>query len=553
MLYLCSLGLQAQQTPLSAMSNEQFLDYLRITRSGVAPAHGGTQTLQPSDRCGLSIAAEIVRRNPTLGVAQREELRSLLAPPPYQTSVISPSGLFEIHFDTSGAHMAGLLNPAGQVIPGTAFEYARDVATYFDSSYVFEVLQRGYLPPPFESGTQRYHVYVKNKYPNYGETLLQTQLSSGTARPCYTTFIEMDNDFREFKSKGLEGAKVTAAHEFHHMIQIGSYGFWDTDRFFYEMTAVYFEDEVYDSVNDYVYYLPTFFSHPERSLYQSDGYDIAIWLKMIHARHDPDVVRNFWERVRSDAPMKAMNDGLISRQSDLSVEFCAFAQWNYYTKTRWTGKKDEYEEGAVYPLVNIITTLNLAGTTGAMSGSVTPLAADYVRAYRGPDTVVFAIANVDVPAALNKGNSAAGYQLEVRTEGYGPDYTRIDSLGWGYKFIPEPGASLCVSSLLHNPAANITISSPFPNPFHSTTDQNLFFPIDRASTATRADLYVFSASMSLVRKMENIEIRPDSRFGRYVAWDGKDSQGREAATGVYIYYLQYGNVNRTGKIAVQNR
>ena len=54
----------------------------------------------------------------------------------------------------------------------------------------------------------------------------------------------IDNDFTSYFSSGINGARVTVAHEFHHSIQGGNYIFRPEDTFFYEITSTAMEEFV---------------------------------------------------------------------------------------------------------------------------------------------------------------------------------------------------------------------------------------------------------------------------------------------------------------------
>ncbi len=119
----------------------------------------------------------------------------------------------------------------------------------------------GYLPPPSdngEGGDNLYDIYV-NDFTGlilYGQT--KFDFSDGGTGP---SFMEIENDFSSYPTKGINAARVTAAHEFHHAIQLGSYIYRASDLYFYEITSTSMEEFVYDSVNDYYNYLENYFNY----------------------------------------------------------------------------------------------------------------------------------------------------------------------------------------------------------------------------------------------------------------------------------------------------
>lgn len=73
----------------------------------------------------------------------------------------------------------------------------------------------------------------------------------------YWTYCVLDNDYSPAEFPGpltpSQNMQVTAAHEYFHAVQ-GAYDWWE-DRWLMEGTATWAEDELFDDVDDNVYYL----------------------------------------------------------------------------------------------------------------------------------------------------------------------------------------------------------------------------------------------------------------------------------------------------------
>ena len=96
-------------------------------------------------------------------------------------------------------------------------------------------------------------------------------------------------------NRGLPGLRVTLAHELHHAIQIGNYGYWESDQYFYVMTSVWMEDAVYTDVNDYYQYLRSssgHFRHPEISFTSNDFvvYSRGIWCQFLEKKFGRPII-----------------------------------------------------------------------------------------------------------------------------------------------------------------------------------------------------------------------------------------------------------------------
>jgi hypothetical protein len=84
----------------------------------------------------------------------------------------------------------------------------------------------------------------------------------------------------------------------------------------------------------------------------------------------------------------------------------------------------------------------------------------------------------------------------------------------------------------------LVLRAPHPNPFNPTTTVDFDLPRD-----TRAWLRVYAADGRLVRTLVEGETLPQGR--RRVLWDGRDTRGKVASSGVYWFRLDAGGESRT--------
>lgn len=76
----------------------------------------------------------------------------------------------------------------------------------------------------------------------------------------------------------------------------------------------------------------------------------------------------------------------------------------------------------------------------------------------------------------------------------------------------------------------VVLTANFPNPFNPSTAIRYFLPAQQPVKLTLYDL--------LGRPLRRL-VREEQPPGWYqVEWDGRDDQGRPAATGVYLYRLE---------------
>ncbi len=555
---LSSVPAQAQQTALEEMTDLQFVEYLRSYRDpaslAVTPGSGGHSV---AEKCGFAVSSEAARRMQTASPAIAADIRALLEPQARHTSIVSPSGRFRIYYDTSGTDAGALLAGDSLRIPNTAHEYAQAVAAVFDSVYQIEVVEYGFDAPPFEETLTQYNIFVMDfRGALYGQTrfLLPTP-STGTVRPTYASYMEIDNDFLGYETRGLNGLRVTAAHEFHHMVQLGTYGLWVSDRWMHEMSSTYFEEAVYPEVNDYFQYIRAFMRNTDRAmwLWGNDGYELALWPLFLTQKYDRTIVRDFWVRMRQVEPMIAMRDAIQQRGGDMGADLCSWSHANFFTGYRASAiAPPVYDDAPAFARVQLYANQSLAANEASISGSLAPTGAMYMRVYRGIDTVSFAVANSNVAQAIQRAGTGVDFTLEVMASGWDGSFTPLDN-GWAYRFSVSEANSLCLSVLEGGASSEVERDLPFPNPFNPNEFSRIQFPLPRNLSTNRADLFIFSASMNAVARRESQTIELDDTFGAFVGFDGRTDGGDLLPSGVYFYVIKYGKEQKTGKFAVIKR
>ena len=131
----------------------------------------------------------------------------------------------------------------------------------------------------------------------------------------------IDNDFSNHFTTGINGARVTVAHEFHHSIQGGNYIFRSADTFFYELTSTAMEEFVFDDINDYYAYIPSYFRNPETPLPLTNGYNTATWDIFLRDNFDYDIIKRQWELMPSVRAMFAINTSIFEYGSSFASEY----------------------------------------------------------------------------------------------------------------------------------------------------------------------------------------------------------------------------------------
>ncbi len=218
--------------------------------AGPAPPEG------EAVKCGLPGITHALQQSPDPTPFAIQSLQKILSRPVMQISVVS--GGFRVHFDTTGFNAPAMLDGAGNRLPGTAREYVDSIFSILSFVGPLESSTLGYGALRTDGGNgggPEYDIYVMELGNMYGYTTPDAAMPEGMTSP---TFISIDNDFvfvRPNANRGMPALRVTLAHELHHALQIGNYGFWTNDVFLYEITSTWMEDVAYTDVNDYYNYL----------------------------------------------------------------------------------------------------------------------------------------------------------------------------------------------------------------------------------------------------------------------------------------------------------
>lgn len=369
------------------------LDYLRATGQPFnAEARSTAEALALSlgvehddtdapHKCGMSAVAAFQINRDRLDKDRMAALGvSLATRPVLSDSIASPQGWFRIHYTKTGndACYQPTIDSDGDGIPN----YIEAVAVIADSCYRKAVIDMGYPPAPRDDfypsgGDSLYDIYLVNLPGNYyGLTYLDSLQIGGFGSQEATSFIVIDNDYSllfDYSNRPLDAVRVTLAHEYFHGIQFGmdfteAEGFPTAFRgYWMEMSAVWMEEQQYDNINDYYFYLPYYFSDPTISLqrFASTGdnhaYASAVFPLYLSQKYGQTIVRDIWQGCRDLGQGHqfwfALEQALLTVSGNtvnLPIAFREFALWNYFTGARAEIAPNDigYEEKLRYPMIN---------------------------------------------------------------------------------------------------------------------------------------------------------------------------------------------------------
>ncbi|MCH7494939.1 MAG: T9SS type A sorting domain-containing protein [Candidatus Marinimicrobia bacterium] len=301
-------------------------------------------------KCLFGVRIEVISY---MSQVEKSALAAVEHRPVTQAFYVTPEGHFKIHYDTTGVHAVQVERLLGESVPDwiyyTGKAYERSWSLLTDSL--------GYISPPVDSvDGNEVDVYIQDLAPGeYGEVFWE---------PNKTSYIVMDNDFAEgaYFTHGLDAMRVTAAHEFFHVVQLGYALQSGSNLWYYELASTWFEDVAYDEVNDYVQWIESYYSRANSSLYRTNGYQAAIFGKFLEENYSAAVMRMAWEQIAEYSPEVALDNVLKSSGEEvdgMKAAFGKFALWNWFTGSR-SRAGVFFEEAGLYPEFTAATNTTLS-------------------------------------------------------------------------------------------------------------------------------------------------------------------------------------------------
>ncbi|MCZ7602207.1 MAG: hypothetical protein M5R37_05035 [Melioribacteraceae bacterium] len=528
-LFLCIISSSIFSQDLDSLYHKLFTS-INYSKAADEISSGKVETI----KCGMYIVNELKENFEKLSPEQKNNLSFLQMRPQTETSIISPSGYFRIHYNTTGVHAPGYnLN---------------ELSIALDSTKKFEIDFLGYPEPPNdngEGGDNLYDVYIQDLGSIYGYTDFVSTSNS-------PSFMVIDNDFNIHYTKGIDGAKVTVAHEFHHAIQVGSYLYRSNDSFFYEMLSTSMEEFVFDTINDYYDYIPNYYNNAQAPFYATygGGYDLAIWNIFLKEKYGYDVIKRSLENVVNHSALESIANSIAEFGGSFKSDFAEFGVWNYFTGSR-TKRGKYFDEAEYYPHIKPVMSINFNPSSEMVMVNSNPVSNNYLRfvdVSRGlPDTLVAIVTNNDYQSTSR--TEFNYYLYNYSAEGS----TNINDLYWS-KITSNKKSIFSETVIFNNELAvegnteRVEVDFAFPQPFNYNKHAFLYIPTSK-DISGKSFLNIYTTSMDLVFSDEKDIFATDKIV---VRWDGKKSNGEKLPTGVYIYVTKSGDIIKKGKLVIYN-
>lgn len=480
-------------------------------------------------KCGTELAAEAIRIQDRFSKQLKDAV--ILGGASLSDSIISSSGRFTIHFSKAGPD-------------STTTEYADSVAYYADEAYKLEIDTLGYAKPPFTSADSTWHIYLYDQgssgiYGYTSQTTVNPFASSPSGLPLYRAYITMDNDFPAgaYKTVSLNAARITVFHEFHHVIQFGSYGDDAADGNFREMTSVWLEMRSSPWIPDYLQYIDRYLSHIDQSFdaVEGNGYPQCIWMQYLEKKFGEDIIKNIWQFYSDKQPdfLLAIDSILVAHGTDFCTEYKRFGTAVYYTGRNFQGASLFPDARKFNP--NAIKKIQLLPNTESTLTTL-PASLHIFTCGYGKDTSVITISR-STDRAWNSNDTVISKSVLTFEAKYQFPETFCDTISLptlvGTKIFPQP---YIITSAERNNLNILASTKSYP--------------------PSSVVLNIYSLTNRLIRHIERAYVPKSTLaadpFGGswYVEWDGKDDNGMAVPSGIYYYSLLVDTERDNGKFVV---
>ena len=184
-------------------------------------------------------------------------------------------------------------------------DFVDEVGMIADSAHYVLVEQMGYNEEPYD-GEGGYDIYIMS----YSAGIYGYMFSEGNG----ITYLQIDNDYTGYNSQfnltPIQIMQVTIAHEYSHGIQFGYRHNLGVNAYFYEMSAMWFEDVLVPDANDYLDgWADDLLDNPTADFDNTgNGYELALFGHYLSSFLDPNgvdgvmnsvIIREMWERFGS--------------------------------------------------------------------------------------------------------------------------------------------------------------------------------------------------------------------------------------------------------------
>jgi len=291
---------------------------------------------------------------------------------------ISPSGIFQLNYETTGANSVPIHD---HNLNGTP-DYIEQIAGYFDYSLKLLIDSLGFTAPLIDN--KKYQIEFRD-----------ISAAGGTIKDPdderYTKII-LNNDLIKFGRKcgnvkdSMGLAKVTVAHELKHAVQY-VYNSWRDKNWLLELDATWFEDFAYDEVDNYFNFLTaSHITNPGSSFSNGMGYGNCIWMHYLTQTYGSQINREIWgiasnrenSSFTDSTHYNIFNEVLLKYGITLESALTEYFIWNYFSGTNSSSQMQSYKDSKFYPTPKSCTIIREPSSSGLLHVRQ-KLSADFIK------------------------------------------------------------------------------------------------------------------------------------------------------------------------------
>ncbi|HPC35491.1 MAG TPA: T9SS type A sorting domain-containing protein [Candidatus Marinimicrobia bacterium] len=502
-------------------------------------------------------------KQPTVGY---KDLRPTL---PF--SYRSAQGHFLIHYTLEGndAVDATITNADG--VPDFVYETARAA----ERAYSLLIDTLDFQPPPIDDeSTPEIDFYIINLGgAAYAYTYNENPVQSTPDRPYdYTAYTVIDNDFAGYPTIGLNGLRVTVAHEFFHVVQLG-YNWWENngltnsgggrtsaDDYFLEWCSTWFEERAYPEVNDYLFYVGAFFNSPLKSLWNYDyAYALGAFLRFMLDRYGENLLVKVWEEIKTNYAFESLQAVLADDyNADLADLWNEFYLRCYFTGERYDPDWALSSDAMQFPLLQIPATNKVVFTESAVfTPSIEPFACVPYQVVFDQNWLCGINVNSSTPENflgrylfIKNQTGKIAETLSLNQNLLVGNAANNDSLlifMTNSSKATTPNLTVTISEVSDEFRIASTIKNVYPNPYSPGKSENLIvdLQVGQIVNSIKTNWFDLTGRNVFQKNFDNGLIK----IGNYsLSFSSDELRQAQLASGVYIMQIAIGSKNLTRKI-----
>ncbi len=480
---------------------------------------------------------------------------------------------FCIHYNTTGD--SAVYHPGEDINPYDSVpDYVNRIGEYFEAAHNVYIFELEYDMPPPDGLTDiesKYDVYVTT---TSGLTTPEYLSDYYFGREAYVSYIQVGNNmFTDHNpTDPYPHLKGVCAHEYFHAVQMAYRGHLvDQKPWFYELTAMWAEERVFDDLNELYYNLDDYYSDIDKSIYLHGGFHMyGAWVlaEYLSQNYGNDIIKHVFEKhITNPSSIGSLASALNSKGLDINREFTILTGWNFFTGPNYHNQF--FEEGMSFPAtVPVVNSYSSYPTGWQENGdAIENLGVNYIY-FDNPgiskgDLVVTVKADEQYhemiclagiydgsrPISLGIHKAMAGETIQVRVQNFNEYTGAIMAINWSYQdSVIHDLADYSYSAFVESLSVDIvdgvepvipesfSLNGNYPNPFNLSTKITFYWNFNPSYYT----IAIYDITGRQVETVTGTALTGENK----VNWRASD----DLSSGVYYYNLTAGERSKVGRM-----